>query len=457
MRAAGQDVLPFHQEETQPGWNERLTQNILFNQYELTLNQLAGKPFSEPIALGDDIPEALAEHFEDIDLQGNTLDAFCYQWFRDALRASVGCVLVDFPRVAREDEEGNPIERTLADDRAENLRPYWTHVPLENIIFASTERIGGVETLIHLRLMEEITEQVGFSEQTIEQIRVLEPGLVTLYRKQDPKKQNSPWVEYNAYTTDLPYIPLITFYTDREAPFQGKPLLDDLAHMNIRHWQSMSDQIRALTVSRFAMLVGKGMYENETSDVVVGPEQAMWVPADGDLYWLEAKGTALDQGWKELEGLEERMGAYGAQLLKKQPGNQTATARALDSAEAMSPIQAAALAFQSAVEEALAVHADWMRLDGSGSVKINTDFHSLDESNQSVLKTLDTAADMDRISRRAWVAEMKRRNVLVEDYDLDEDKLEIEAAIEERMARMPQIDLDPEGGEPGDEPEEEDE
>ena len=446
MRAAGQDYLPIHNEETSRGWQDRLESNVLFNFYEVTLDQLAGKPFAEPLSPQDDVPEIILEHLEDIDLQGNTIDSFCQSWFRDALRAAVSCVLVDFPRVEPKiDEAGNPIERTRADDLAENLRPYWTHIKPEQILAARAERIHGVETLVHVRIAEKVTVADGFDETEIEQIRVLEPGRVELWRREDPKRDGSKWVPFDEYETSMPVVTLIPFYTDREGLMEGQPPLDDLAHLNIRHWQSMSDQIRALTVSRFPMLVLKGIFEGENSLIRVGPEQAIAVPKDGDVKWLEATGSAIEQGRNELQDLEERMTAYGAQLLKKRPGNTTATARALDSAEAMSFLQAAAVSFQSAVEQALFYHAMWLGLDDGGSVKVMTDFSGIDETNAEVLKTLRDAQATRVISTPSYIEELKRRRVLREDYDYEEDKELIEAEMDEAMARAATMDLDPAG------------
>jgi len=444
MRGAGQDFLPMHAEETSRGWNDRLHNNVLFNYYEITLDQLAGKPFSEPIALGSDIPSEILPHLEDINLQGDSLDAFSYEWFRDGIRAAVSCILVDFPRPNEEENEG---VRTRADDLSEGRRPYWVHVPLERILYARTEIINGIETVVHVRIYEEVAVPNGFTDEFVPQIRVLEPGEVFLYRKKDAKKTGSDWYLYDSYQTDLDFIPLVPFYTDREAPFMGRPLLDDLAFLNVRHWQSMSDQIRSLTVARFPMLVLKGVYENEKEFIKAGPEQTLVLPENGSVFWLEAAGSALQQGRDELFDLEERMSAYGAQVLRKKPSVQTATARVLDSSESLSVIQASAISFQSAVEQALLYHAMWMGLDNGGSVKVQTNFHRIEDSSQQVLLSLKDAHASRVISTTTYTGELQRLGVLSEDYNFGEDQQKIEEEVAMGLRAFASIDLDPEGGE----------
>jgi hypothetical protein len=56
MRAAGQAYLPQHEEESDTAYNERLARATLLNMLQMTLDAWVGKPFSEPIGSGDDVP-----------------------------------------------------------------------------------------------------------------------------------------------------------------------------------------------------------------------------------------------------------------------------------------------------------------------------------------------------------------------------------------------------------------
>lgn len=134
MREAGETYLPRHQEETDKGYQERLASAVLLNMVEQTLDTLSGKPFSEPIKLNEDVPPAIEETIlPDVDLQGNNLDVFARQWFREGMAKALCHVLIDMPRPAPR-EDGQP--RTLADDRREGLRPYWVMIKPECLLFA---------------------------------------------------------------------------------------------------------------------------------------------------------------------------------------------------------------------------------------------------------------------------------------------------------------------------------
>lgn len=443
MRAAGTTYLPQHPEESDKRYQERLESNVLLNMTEITLDQLTGKPFSEPMKLSDDVPQRIQDDIlPDVDLQGNNLDVFCNRWFKDGFAKAYSHVLVEFPRVERQDGQ----TRTLADDRTERLRPYWVHVPPENLIYAYAETINGVETLLHVRIQEVVTEMGEWTEKYITQIKVLEPGWVRLYRKAESKAKKDEWVLYDEWQTGLSYIPLVTFYADRKDFMVGKPPLLDLAHMNVAHWQSSSDQRSVLTVARFPMLAASGLDpEDSTNKVTVGPYQLLVTPdPQGKFYYVEHTGAAIDAGQKDLEALEEKMGSYGSQFLRKKPGNETATARALDSAEAMSDLQAMAVTFEDAVAVALGMTADWMKItDAAGTVEVNKEF-SVEELDAKGLDALDKARQRKDISRHRYLLELVRRGVLDEEFDEDDDKTYLEEELAEAMERgAAMLDLDP--------------
>lgn len=452
MREAGETYLPRHQEETDKGYQERLASAVLLNMVEQTLDTLSGKPFSEPIKLNEDVPKAIEETIlPDVDLQGNNLDVFARQWFREGMAKALCHVLIDMPRPAP-CEDGQP--RTLADDRREGLRPYWVMIKPECLLFARSEVINGVEVLQHVRIIEHYMEQDGFAEVCKRRIRVLEPGLVQLWEPvKKSNAQKEEWVLVDEWATGLNYVPLVTFYADRQGFMMGKPPLLDLAHLNVAHWQSASDQRHILTVSRFPILACSGASGEDSDPVVVGPNKVLYNPDPaGRFYYVEHTGQAIAAGRTDLKDLEEQMAGYGAEFLKRKTGGQTATARALDSAEATSDLSAMTGLFEDALAQALDITADWMRLGpNGGTVELVKDY-DLEEMDAPGLQALQVAREKRDISRKTYLNGLRLRGVLPEDFDEDEDWEELMEEISEAMGRAG-LDLDPaqknppEGGE----------
>jgi len=440
MRAAGSTYLPQHTEESDSNFNDRVSSNVLFNAMELTLDHFVGRPFSDPVRLNNDVPEDIAEHAKNIDLQGNDITTFCRDWFRCGLAKGFCHVLIDMPQM---NEEAMP--RTLGDDREDGRRPFWVRIEPENMIFAEADTVVDPQTgelrewFTHVRLRENIVQRVGFAEIVRERIRIIEPGFFQVWERVKPKGKKEQWMMIEFGETGIDFVPIVTFYSNRVDFMVSKPPLEDLAHLNIRHWQSMSDQINILTVVRFPMLAVSGATEQSGTSMAIGPRQLLMTKdPNGKFYYVEHKGDSIEAGWKELEKLEEDMEAYGATFLKKNPGNETATGRALDSAESVTPLQDMVNRFIDSVQNALRIHATWLGQDEGGTVTILNDFgpEEADKFGIDLLKSL--RADKD-ISRKAAVKEAMRLGVLVDDYDVDEDFKQLQLEDVELKPLQPQV------------------
>jgi hypothetical protein len=445
MRQAGETYLPKHQEETDEGYTNRLNAAVLTNFVEQTLDTLAGKPFTEPVTVNEDVPKAIQDQvLNDVDLQGNKLDVFCRQWFREGMGKAFCHVLVDMPKPAAK-ADGKP--RTLADDRKEGVRPYWVMIKPECVLFARAEVINGVETLQHIRIVETYTIMDGFAEVCKQRIRVLEPGVVELYEKDEARSKpgKEVWNMTETWGTGLEYIPLVTFYADREAFMVGKPPLLDLAWLNIAHWQSTADQRHILTVSRFPILACSGAAAEDSDPIVVGPNKVLYNPdAQGKFYYVEHTGAAIEAGRNDLKDLEEACSAYGAEFLREKPGDQTATGRALDSAEASTDLSSIAGIFEDAVAQALSFTAEWMRLgDKGGTIGVVKEY-DLAEQEAAGMTAIQSARDKRDISRFTYLEALKLRGYLPEDFDAE---LDAERLLEEQDAALARagFDLDPLG------------
>lgn len=419
MREAGQVFLPIHDEETDHNYAERLGKAVLFNMTELTLDSWVGRPFSSPVVLNDDVPEKIVTLSDDIDLEGNNITVFCRSWFRESLGKAFAHVLIDLPVLTEEDKEG----RTLEDDNVEGRRPYWILIKPENVISAFSEVINGREVLTHVRIRETFIERDGFAEVVKNRIRILEPGFFQLLEESDKKVAGkAKWDIIEEGETGLSFIPMVTFYADREKFMVGKPPVEDLAFLNVRHWQAKADLINVLTVAQFPMLAVAGATDTTGTTLAIGPKQLLGTKdPNGRFYYVEHSGKAIASGRQELVDLVEEMASYGAEFLKKRPGRETATARALDSAESTSPLQDTTVRFMDSVNIALDMTATWLDIrDGGGTVTIETDFGPENVETDD-FKTLNIARKDRDLSQQKYIDELMRRGLLPDEFDNKEN------------------------------------
>lgn len=426
MRSAGGDYLPQHAEESDANYNERLERTTLFNMIELTLESLVGKPFSDPLAVNDDVPQQLLDMMDDVNLQGDDVNTFARNWFRSGIAKGFAHVLVDSP-VIRPEERAN---RTLADDRKDKVRPYWTFITPERLIFAAAEIVNGREVLTHVRIAEDRVEQEGFAEKVTPRIRVLEPGTFAIYEFVKERRKKGEWKLVDSGETGLDFIPLATFYANRTGFMTAKPPLEDLGHLNVRHWQSTSDQINVLTVARFPMLAVSGATDQTGSVMAIGPKQLLGTKdPNGKFYYVEHTGKAISAGRQDLQDLEDMMASYGAQFLRRKPGNATATARAIDSAESMSMLQDMSNRFVDAMKQALDMTAAWYRLDAGGTVRVRAHFGP-DKATAERLNALLTARYGDNkrpgdLSREDFLHELKELGILSDEFEPAENLMRL--------------------------------
>jgi Domain of unknown function (DUF4055) len=450
MRASGEKYLPRHDEETDYRYRERLNQNFLLNMTSMSLDKLVGYPFSRPIDVPDDMDAKIVPLLTDVDLQSNNLDVFSRNWFREGVAKSFSCVLVEFP-VVNPMPDGKP--RTLAHDQAEKIRPYLTLIHPENIIYAFFEQVNGVEVLKNVRIKEYIKVKSGFETVETMQIREMDreefnsSSVVTvrLWRVQETAKGKEEWFVHEEYLYSLPFIPLVTFYSDKQAPMLGKPPLTDMADINIRHWQSQSDQISSLTAARFPMLAFIGVGEDSGKSPRIGPFQGFRIDnPQGSIRYIEHSGAALASGAAELTGLEDKMSSYGVQFLNKPQGGVTATGRILDAEEINSPLMDMVIRFNDALNTVLWMVGQWLKLPSEvelPKVQINTSF-GVERISDTDLNILSTARRDRQISLKTYVSELQRRGVLSEEFDPEEDAAELAAEKEETMAQIPFLEPD---------------
>lgn len=424
MREAKKLYLPQFAEELNTEYDTRVARSFLFNAYRFAVNNLVGKIYSKPTVLNDDMSQAMIDWSQDIDLLGNDITQFSKIHTKEVISTGLSHILVDFPRV----EPG----QTLAQQRQSGSRPYFRVVKAEELIFARSQIVNGKETIIHARILEPTMEQAGeFGEAEVERIRVLDPGIVRIYERIDDEwviVDAAPMIDDAGRPMD---VPLKTTYSDKKTFMVSPLLLQDLGDLNVRHWQSNSDQINILTFHRFPMVFGTGLTEDESNNAIIAPNQFLTSGNPQAKFGVvESTGAAIDAGFKDLAQLEEKMLRMAMDPLIARPGNQTATGRALDSKEANSQLQAMALAVQDTLDNCYKCMELWSGQD-AGTVEVNTDFGI----------TMDKVSDVDAllkmfmanvISHETLYVELKRRGVLSEDF---EGKQEFDKIID-GMARL---------------------
>lgn len=435
MRSAGSratgnaqytDWLPREPAETPAAYTVRLNRSTLFNAFRKTVKDMTGKVFQREVTLEKDVPDDIKTWCENIDLAGRHLNVFARDAFYDGMQTGINYILVDMPPALKKDD-GSPV--TIADEQKAARRPYLCLVKGEDLIGFKSELIDGVITLTQARIREIATVADGdFAETAVEQIRVLTRGAWAIWQKTKDASGKEDWAEIDSGITSLKDIPLVPVYINRTGFMIGEPPLEDLADLNVAHWQSSSDQRNILHVARVPILFGAGF--GPDTKLELGPNSAVFTTdPTATLAWVEHTGAAIDSGQADLDKLEMQMQVQGLQLLVAQPGGKTATGEIRDEAKENSPLAMMAMALGDALECALGFMAQFGSVempaakagDAGGSVDVNTDF-GVGSGNSVDLTVLLQAVTAGKLSKETFWSELKRRDILADSFDADVEK-----------------------------------
>ncbi|MCL6701164.1 DUF4055 domain-containing protein [Pseudomonas sp. T1.Ur] len=419
MRAAGKSLLPQYPAEDDESYKERLRLSTLLPAYSETVGNMTSRVFAEPLQVGDDVPGQLVEMTADIDHSGNDLNSWAVEFFREGLSHGLCHALIDHSRT-----EG---VRTQAEEIAAGVRPYAVLVKPEQVLGWRAK--GGQLTMF--RYIEIVEEEDGeFGAKCVEQIRVLEPGAWRTYRK----AEKGGWGLHDEGANSLAYIPLVTFYTGRTGFMTAKPPLLELAHLNVKHWQSQSDQDNILHVIRVPILVRIGVqatFDNQGKPVPpefkVGTGSLTDLPMNGDLKYVEHTGAAVKAGREALQDLLDEMRMAGAKLLtpEKSP-TKTATQADEEAAQELSPLARMANHFADCLAQLLQLMADYRGLADGGTVEMRGNF-DVDYMPEVSLPTLVAMANAGMLSKETLFAEMQRRGVISDEYEWGTELAKIDA------------------------------
>ncbi len=417
MRAAGKLYLPQWPGEDDKAHATRLAVATLFPAYQRTIEVLGAKPFSKPVTFGKDVPAKIQKLCEDVDRQGRNLHAFLAEVGQEALGYGFSGILVDYPPT--KDKDGNPLYVTKADEDSAGVRPYFVQIHPRCILGWLSDKSG----LTQLRLLESVEVPDGvFDVKTIEQVRVLRRGAWETWRKVEGKG-NDDWAPHESGVTTLKGIPFVPVYGNRLGFMMARPALLELAHANVEHWQSKSDQQNILHVARVPILFAKMLGE---SSITVGAGAAVKSEdPNGDLKFVEHTGAAIEAGRMSILDLEDRMRQAGAELLVIKPGNITESQTLADNEQGACALQKVAENIEDSADQALQLMAEWLGEQQGGHVTLFKDFGAATLA-EATAELLLKANQAGKLSDESLHEEFQRRGIVKPDIDWPTEKERIE-------------------------------
>jgi len=381
VKGKGQEYLPRDPGEDVKAYAARLARSVYINFFRTAIDGMAGLIYRTDPVLGEDVPETIREHWENIDNEGTHGDVFCRDITTDAMIAGHAAILVEYPNTGGGQYRDE--EMTLG------IRPYWVPIKKENIVSWRTTVEFGIRTLAQLVLREQTWVPAGqFGQKKQEQYRVFyrnEMGKVGFLLLEVTSSKNIVLVDEGTYPTQ-PNIPVVEVATSgTKGLFESDPPFNGLGALAIAFYQMWSDHANSIHKTCVPFIFGAGIPEAKNADgtpagpLVVGPNTAILSQdAQAKMMYISHDGSALGSSKAALDDLRSDMGTLGQSMLAPQKrAAETARAQQLNKASQDAPLAVIARASQDAFENALQIHANYLRLPTGGSITINRDFEGL--------------------------------------------------------------------------------
>ena len=383
LRENSEAFLPLEPREDYDAYMARVNRAVFSPFTQRLIRAATGLVLRKPISLIGD--PYWTEMFKmDVDGCKSDLDEYARRVLMCSLTYGQSHILVDYPAPSG--------ARSLAEERAQDRRPYWIEVDPLNLYGWRLDRESNYGNLVQARIGEKAVVPTGkFGEKVYDQVRVIEPGKYRVFRKKDQIDEmydlndNSYAGEFDATTADedfklvesgefsLGEIPLVTIYAGKTDNLTSKPPLLDIAYLNLAHFQRQADLIHSLHVASQPMLVMEG-YDDQTKDLAISVNYAMATQPGNKVYYVEPASSAFDAQSAEIQELQMQMATLGISTLSKQKFvAESADARRLDRVDTNSMLAMVSMELEQKLQKAFNLSAQYVGIEPP-EVKISRDF-----------------------------------------------------------------------------------
>ncbi len=383
LRDNSEAFLPLEPREDYTAYLSRVNRAVFSPYTQRLIRAATGLIMRKPITLlGDSYwTDVFAK---DVDGCGSDLDEYARRVLICSLTYGQSHILVDYPAPTG--------ALSLAEERAQNRRPYWIEIDPTNIYGWRLDREVNYGSMIQVRIAEKAVVPSGeFGEQVFDQVRVIEPGKYSIYRKVSPKKDlinlqdttyagnfDGPENEKDYELVDsgafsLGEVPLVSIYSGKTDTLTSKPPLLDIAYLNLAHFQRQADLIHSLHVASQPLLVMEG-WDDQTKDMSISVNYAMATQPGNKIYYVEPAASAFEAQAAEIQELQLQMATLGISTLSQQKFvAESADARRLDRVDTNSMLSMVSLELEQKLQKVFNLSASYLGIEPP-EVKMSRDF-----------------------------------------------------------------------------------
>ena len=196
--------------------------------------------------------------------------------------------------------------------------------------------------------------------------------------------------------------------------------MNDIAELNLKHYQASSDLSNQLRISAVPFLAIYGMPPS-AEEITAGPSEAMSLPADSRVEFVEPSGNSYEAQFKHLDRIAEEINTLAlASVLGQKLSAETAESKRIDRSQGDSTMMLIAQQMQDLLDNCLRFHAEYLNDSQPGTAYVNRDFlgQRLEPQEIQALLQLYTAGT---ITQETLLTQLSAGEVLGDEFDVDEE------------------------------------
>ena len=480
---ASDDYLPQDYLEEKKSYEVRKTRSqSSFQNYYCHLRDLVcGTALRKGVGTPENVASEWGNFFEDVDLEGHSVLSFAKEAFTEALDGGVSAIWVEYPKL--------PESLSAAEERRLNPRPYFVLMRMEQVLECRYDVFNaqiGAQNIFgafptYLRVKTEVrrqSEQNEFFEEVIPAVRVYDianladnsvselsdqPEATTdqqrvrcrLYtKKNEPGNVDKYLLEETSYLS-IPFIPFVpVFGGKKEAFFRARPLLFDIARLNLNHWSISADLAETIHLTSSPILTGTGVRPDD--EVKAGSGRALFSQnpdAKFNLMSASMEGASVTlENLKRIEQAMERLAAVAMTTGKTQA--ESGFAKLLDRSQSDSQLAVLVQGLEDALNRAL-LYASAYREIPEVRVTISKNFIPVKMHSQQVMALSSLFKDSNAITIEMFLRMLEAGEMfeglpdfsvkkLLEDMGMDgtETARDLDLDGKTQMANRGQIQVD---------------
>ena len=363
MRSKSEIYLPQFAQETDRDYRSRVAVSTLYNFFVSGVRNVGSLPFGTTVELT--APDDILAWEHDVDRMGNDLTQFCKACLQDILFYGRCIILVNSP-IGPEDTP------TMAQQAEERLWPYFIRIPPRvavNWVPDSFERYLRLNVLTWEDVASPDNQWAHVQEK---QVRVYRPDAIQVWVKDKTEADKWKMDSQKEWWGLEGFLPVVHSYGEKVQPFLGRSPYQTVAELNARHMRARSEQDYSLRQLRTKFFLFAGVDPSQiTASAAPGLSVYAFDSPDVRAEILEFGPEAVEQGYEDLESLRQEMALRIVGLVNaSDKTDETATARAMDSAETVADLESLVTEVEMLVKRAYRFAFQWMGQDPGQHVEV---------------------------------------------------------------------------------------